>query len=107
MLQSSADQERAGLHVATEGLSGLFLQWLYHLPGPQSLLLDPVLTINKPGEAKDHMGSLIEIRPESGHLPLAKTQSPVSTQLKGRLENGPRWKRIQGLMKYSIISVMR
>ena len=57
MLQSSADQERAGLHVATEGLLGLFLQWLYHLPGLQVLLLDSVLTINKPGETKDHRGN--------------------------------------------------
>lgn len=58
MLQSSADQERTGLPVATECPSGLFCLWLYHLPGPQDLLLDPVLTINKPGEAKDHGGSL-------------------------------------------------
>lgn len=35
-LQSSADQERAGVHIAIQGLLDLFLQWHHRLPESSS-----------------------------------------------------------------------
>lgn len=99
MFQSSADQERAGLHGAIQSLSLLrpvvpsLLRTLRSSSGfcaySQQSRRDIV---------KDRVGGFTGTRPESGHIPLARIQSSVSTQLKGGLENEPRRKRIKGLM---------
>ena len=52
--------------------------------------------------------SSIRMKSGSNPIPLARTLSPVPTQLKGRLENQiQREKNTQGLMEYSIFSAMR
>lgn len=76
MLQSNAHQKRAGVHVAIQGLLDVFLQWHHHLPGSSSGSCTYSQQTRR-GKVKDHVGSFLGKRPERGHIPLARTQSPA------------------------------
>lgn len=75
-LQSSADQGRAGVHIAIQGLLDLFLQWHHRLPGSSSRSCAYSQQTRR-GKVKDRVGSFLGKRPERGHIPLARTQAPA------------------------------
>lgn len=66
-----------------------------------------LLSTNQERQRKGWRGRFYRDEARSGPSPLARTQSPVPTQVKRSLENGPRRERIQGLTKYNIISAMQ